>query len=534
MLRRRRSTGRGFVRAAAIGACGALGLAILIVVSRGWPADGKPAAKETAGPVARGGSIEGFVRDEKGQPIAGAGLENFDNRSNRWRRGNSDGSGHYVLDDLLESSGGYHVVIARAPGRAASCEIVKPGSKVKPTHVDFTLERGHLLHGRIMGENGKPISEAIVSMANDSWGLVEPKLSDAMGRFEMELLPARARLQISKPGYSSLLNLALRFDGTGTTTVMLEPMGVIRGRVVGAESKQPLARFRLWIDESRRPLRGAPSSRVGYLGYPGKRFDAKDGTFSIDELIGGSSVELGIAADGYWRKILPPVIARPADEAKPIEIALERVDSSTLATITGRLVDYLGRGVPHANVRLIVSASSGPGSVEKISMYNIKNGAVAATRECEQFMRTVSDSDGRFEFKNVLPGKPWLLAYWGVHVPQGSLPGVTRTQAGKSESLTVTLPQPGRIVVTIDRAKYPEAERLYTQSNNEWWQEFLFGLGPGQTRCEMEDMPPGKYVVGLQGKAVAIKGQQGTYYTFPSFGTRTIELKAGEAKNVAF
>lgn len=424
-------------------------------------------------------------------------------------------------------------MIARAPGRAASCEIVKPGPKEQPTHVDFVLERGHFLHGRIMGENGKPISEATVSVANDFWGLVDSQLSDAMGRFEMKLLPERARLRISKPGYSSLLNLALRLDGTGTTTVMLEPMGVIRGRVFDAQSKQPLAHFRLWIDESRRQLRGAHSAHAGYLGYPGQSFDSKDGTFSIDELISGSFVDLGIAADGYWRKMLPPVTARPAEEARPIEIALERLDPARLATMTGRVVNYLGRGVAGVNLRLIVSSSSDLASNEKVSMYNIKNGAVATTTECEQFLQAVSNSDGRFEFKNVLPGKRWLLAYWGPHVPQGSLLGVARTQA-KSDSLTVRLPQPGRIVVTIDRAKYPEAARLCTQLSHKWWQDSLFDLAPGQGRCEMEDMPPGKYVVGLQGKPVAVKGRQGTYYTFLSFGTRTIELKAGETKNVAF
>jgi protocatechuate 3,4-dioxygenase beta subunit len=92
----------------------------------------------------RGGSIEGFVRDEQAKPIAGATVENHSNRSDQRRKTTTDRAGHYVLDDLYDSWRGYDVVV-RAAGRAPITESVKPGTKDKPAHFDFTLEPGHFL-----------------------------------------------------------------------------------------------------------------------------------------------------------------------------------------------------------------------------------------------------------------------------------------------------------------------------------------------------------------------------------------------------
>jgi protocatechuate 3,4-dioxygenase beta subunit len=484
-------------------------------------------------PRPRGGSIEGFARDEKARPIAGATVENHGNRSDQRRKTTTDRTGHYVLDDLYESWSGYDVVI-RAPGRAPTSENVKPGTQEKPAHFDFTLEPGHFLHGRIVGENGKPIVGASVSLTQDFWQMVDSKQSDEEGRFEMDSLPASAHFQISKQGYSNLWNVPLRLDGAGATTVVLQPMGVIRGRVVDLQSKKPLDHFQLWLNFARVRQGTVQWTMNGNYSYPGKQIDSKDGTFAINDLMSGLPAEVGVAAEGHSRVILPLVIAKPADEMKPVEVALARLDSSKLAIVSGRILDHSGRGVPGANLRLIVSAIRYGENDYRFNWWQIKNNQLGGSTDCDQFLQAVSDSEGRFEFKTVLPGKHWQLAYWGVHVPEGQKRGTIATQPSKAETVTVTLPMLARMVITIDRVKYAEAAQLNAQTKGIWSQSGQVPINAGQTKFEIEDLAPGIYNVSIQGKPKPVKTPQGTYYTTSSLGNQTILLKAGETKSVQF
>jgi protocatechuate 3,4-dioxygenase beta subunit len=480
----------------------------------------------------RGGSIEGFVRDEKAKPIAGATLENHSNRSDQRRTTTTDRSGHYVLNDLYESWSGYGLVV-RAAGRAPISDTVKPGTKEKPAHFDFTLEPGHVLHGRIVGEDGKPISGASVSLVRDFWLMVESKQSDAQGRFEMDSLPPNAHFQIAKQGYSNLWNVPLRLDGAGAT-VVLQPMGVIRGRVVDSRSKQPIEHFQMWINFSRMRQGNVQWTLSGSVGYPGKQVNSKDGTFTINDLMNGFPAEVGVIAEGYSRVVLPLVVAKPADEAKPVEFKLARLDPATLGTVSGRLVDHAGRGVPGAKLKLIVTSAFYGENDYRFNWYQIKNNQLGGTTDCDQFLQAVSNSEGRFEFKNVLPGKYWQIAYWGVHVPEGQKQGTSLTRAGHAETVTISLPKLARIVVTIDRVKYAEAMQLSTQLAGRWSQSGQININGGQTKIEIEDLAPGTYTVAIQGKPTPVKTPQGTYYTTPTLSNQSILLKAGESQNVKF
>jgi protocatechuate 3,4-dioxygenase beta subunit len=480
-----------------------------------------------------GGSIEGFVRDEKARPIAGASVESFGNSSNQRRKTTTDRAGHYVLHNLYESWSGYAVVI-RAPGRAPLNEYVKPGTKDKPAHFDFTLEPGHFIHGRIVGENGKPIGGVQVSLAQDYWQTTQSKQSDAQGRFDMESLPANARFQIVKQGYSNLWNVPLRLDGAGATTVVLQPMGVIRGRVVDAKSKQPLDHFQVWLNFSNRRNGNMQWTMSGNWNYPGRQIDSKDGTFTIDNLMNGFPGEVGVIADGYARDILPLVVAVPPDEAKPVEIALSRIDPTHVATVSGRIVDHDGRGVPGASLRLILATSFNGRNDYRFNWWQIRNDQLGGSADCEQYLRAVSDSEGRFEFKSVLPGKSWELAYWGAHVPEGKQWGTTATRPDRAEKVTVKLPKLGRIAVTIDRVKYADAAQLNVQLAGSWSQTGNETINAGQSNFEIEDLAPGTYNISIQGKPTPVKTPQGTYYQSSTLGNKTIVLKAGESKSVQF
>jgi hypothetical protein len=269
----------------------------------------------------------------------------------------------------------------------------------------------------------------------------------------------------------------------------------------------------------------------GKFTYPGKQIDSKEGTFTIDDLMNGLPAEVGVAAAGYSRAILPLVIAKPADEMKPIEVALLRLNPSLLTTVSGRISDDSGRGVSGANLRLILFSGDND---RRFGWYQIKDNRLAASTDCDQFLQAVSDSEGRFEFKNVLPGKRWHLAYWGARVPEGQKRGSALTRAGGAETVTVTLPKLARIVVTIDRAKYAEATQLNTSLKGTWSDSGQLAIDAGQTKIEIGDLAPGTYTVTVLGKPAPVKSPGGTYYTSPTLANRTVLLKAGETQSVQF
>ena len=72
----------------------------------------------------------------------------------------------------------------------------------------------------------------------------------------------------------------------------------------------------------------------------------------------------------------------------------------------------------------------------------IKNGQLAEKSYCEQFLSLTTDVQGRFEFQNILPGKYLQLAYWGKGVPQGRSLAFDKTQPGKTDAVTIKLPEP--------------------------------------------------------------------------------------------
>jgi protocatechuate 3,4-dioxygenase beta subunit len=486
-------------------------------------------------PKPRGGSITGVVRDETGKPISGATIENHGNGSDEKRMATTDDQGRYALHDLLDSYAGYEITV-RAPGRAPLRQLIKPGPPGKPARLDWTLEPGHFIHGRVVAEDGKPVAGANVGLPGDLWPVAEPQRTDERGRFEMDSLPAHARFFVTKSGFTGLQEIPLRLDSTGLVTIVLEPMGIVRGRVVDADTGKPLSHFNVWLNfaRERRPS-GVQWSMNGDLTYPGRHFQSKDGTFTIKDLMHKIPVEVDVAAEGYLKTVVPLVVAATADEVKTVEVALKRLDPSKLAAFSGRILDDAGRPVGGANIRLIVSTVRPNGPDDNDFNWIItKSGDLRNKGYCDQFLQAVSDSQGQFEFKHVLPDKYWQVAYWGEHVPQGRLLSDDSTRPGRLEKLTIALPRPARIEGMIDRAKYPEAGSVTAELvARSPWNRFEARLADGQRTFDIGDLPPGEYNVYLQSKPVRSKERAGMF-TSRSVANQRVRLKPGETKAVKF
>ena len=110
-----------------------------------------------------------------------------------------------------------------------------------------------LLRGRVVLENGKPLAGVSVRSSGAFWLRQDAKQTDADGRFEIDSLPANVRFQVFKSGYSGLSGVPLRLDAAGLVTVVLQPMGLIRGRVFDAKTGKPLEQFHVWLTRADTP-----------------------------------------------------------------------------------------------------------------------------------------------------------------------------------------------------------------------------------------------------------------------------------------
>lgn len=480
--------------------------------------------------ASRGGGIEGTVKDERGRPIAGARVENPKNKTNPARKTRTDKNGHYALDDLNESPLGFRVLV-QAPGRCPVQKEVQPGPSGKPARVDFTLAPGHVLHGRVVDENGRPISGVSVETLV-AWSREPANPSDKDGRFEIDSLPANANFSISKPGYSRLWWVPLRLDSAGLVTVVLQPMGVIRGRVVDGQSGKPLEHFTVWLNKPR--TAGPSSIQAGYgreFIYPGKTFASSDGTFTISDLTNKGAAEISVAADGHRKCVKPVVVAKTLNEATPLEFALPPIDRAKLATYSGRVLDARGQPVSGTNLRLMIT-SIPPGGPDDLDFrWNVTTrGEIAGRWYCDQFLNAVSDSEGRFEFKGVLPDEHWLLAYWGPGVPQDRVVGTSKTAPGPAPSLTIKVSPSARVIVTIDRAKYPKAWQLGTLLRGSHIETTQIELHSGQTKVEIRDLMPGDYNLHIFARPALKDGA----VDIEVIATKRVQLKPGETKEVRF
>ena len=253
----------------------------------------------------RGGSVAGVVTDPEGKPIAGAKVGNYGNRSDEMRETTTDSNGRFVLHDLLKTHIGHEIVV-RARGFSPALRRVEPGPEGSPSEASVRLQRGHFLHGRVENGAGEPIKGASVWINHQSGPVqaFESVQADEQGRFHLDSLAGGNTLRISAEGYSTRENVTLPFDGDEIISVKLEPMGVLRGRVVDAATGQAITQFRVRLGfpaEFRAgDVRGTFDSR---LGEPGRTFQAEDGTFTLGGLTNRLALAVTVESDGYRARL---------------------------------------------------------------------------------------------------------------------------------------------------------------------------------------------------------------------------------------
>lgn len=340
--------------------------------------------------------------------------------------------GAFALDGLVE---GAFQLVARAPGYSDSAAVT---AEAGTTDARIVLEpRGGLevtvranggaappaqllLELRVAPEDG-PVGGALKS--------TPARLAD--GKFEWrDLEPGRFCVAALAQGFATSLSEPLVIERGAITrgvTVVLRQGGGLTGRVAAADGT-PLAGARVRINPPGSIANAMVekleiSMRQGRKVRPESRTKA-DGTFTFANLDPGAH-QVEVAAQGFARKVLEGVKVAEGQVADTGTIAVARGGS-----ITGRALDERGE---------ILSACTVTCSGKAAGYY--------------EMMRP--DSDGRFEFANLIAGEYELRivpeARPGVAGGEGALGGLlgalksvqtVAVRDGVPSKVTVALPPP--------------------------------------------------------------------------------------------
>ncbi len=397
-------------------------------------------------------SIEGTVKDQAGNPIEGASVSATsttaqvpDGNPPPERIGTTGADGRYTIAHLKP---GLKKVVARKSGLASEG---KNGINVLPGQpapvVDITLVSGFTLSGTVIDvETSAPLPGAVVqarflsglvrvaptpdelppnpdSAAEEEnedvqarrekaareaaalaglpkvempgrvphmmdpgmrTFLVETATCDEAGRFEIHgLSEARYQLTVSVRGYQTMPGLTAD-AGSRDVVVKLKRSARIRGTAVDSNSGQPVSEFVLGLSAAPHQAPLPQSGRQEFRGSSGEFefLDARPGVWFLvleaPGYAGGQSVSITI------------------QEGQGLSgIAVEAVRG---ARVHGRVLDKKNGGAAGARVSLLPGNRGAPSAADPFTEI------ISRQMKGNSRMRVMADADGRFDFRNVMPG----------------------------------------------------------------------------------------------------------------------------------
>lgn len=290
----------------------------------------------------------------------------------------------YISDNgaaitVVSDADGRWTAQVRMPGTyelAATAKGYIPGSRsqIRVTAaapvdgLDFVLEPGGtMVEGIVADTDGSPVNGArIVARIvarEDRGSPAFSALAGRDGRYSLTLAEGSYQLEAIHDEYASAWKNVTVGRDTATVDFSLRKGGVIRGRVIAHDTKEPVA-----------------DALVDSFGRIEARTEAQ-GKFTISRLDALEYV-LDARAPGYATTSGARVLVRVGEVVDGIELAM-----NPAFTIAGRVVQ---KGDPSRGVEgVMMNANIGPGGIEASAP---------------------SDADGRFEIPGAKPGEYFLIA----------------------------------------------------------------------------------------------------------------------------
>lgn len=287
----------------------------------------------------RGGQLSGFVRDVKGQPVAGARVRinniqpDDDPEYLRWVRitnpslqetfsAKTSADGRWTISDVPTT--GQIGVLLDDPAYVR----LRADTEAGTDSLTLRARAGATLHGRVMYEDGKPAAGVHVHASADSSGEAQ---SAADGSYQITSLPSGvfALMGELKGGQwvAPMLNGIAIKEGAQTQApdLVLTKGALVEGTVVDDETGKPLAGVDVRGDRTR-----------------------KDGRFQVRFVPGEVSLDLYGVPDGYLRPEHNTKLVLKKGDKKTVVIRLKKG-----LTLSGTAVDSDGKPAVGAKLKFI-------------------------------------------------------------------------------------------------------------------------------------------------------------------------------------
>jgi len=314
----------------------------------------------------RGLLIKGRVLDEQGNPIRGAKVYKGTRRDvTLFLNTLTDEEGRFSFG----AKPGVETLTASADGYAPQLKKVEVSEGME--EVEFRLSPAMEIRAKVVDANSMPVKGA--SIESVEWQGIESfkvqALTDENGRFEWKDAPAdEVYFDISKTGYVPVRRMAMK-TGQEEYLITLYPVLDVRGKVIDAETSEPVKEFELipgYIWNVAQEIRWDNSRSTKFTGGSYEQsFEGKD----------SFEYAIRIEAEGY-----KPAVSREFSgiEGK-VTYDFRLVKENRLTGIV-----YLPSGGPAPNAEVIIG---------KASMHlNFQNSADAA----KQYKVVKTGADGRF------------------------------------------------------------------------------------------------------------------------------------------
>ena len=398
-----------------------------------------PTAKIT---LKAGLTVTGKVTDEGGKPIVKALVRtNFNNET---RTAFTDKKGVYHLEGC---GAGSARIMASAKGRAPDLQETEIGPDLGP--IDFRLKPGNTIRVRILDEDGHPVPKAAIYFQQwrgrfDSFVFDNaPRQTDVDGIWEWKEAPADEVLaNISRPNGMTLSNRPL--SPRKEEYVFRVPKAlVISGKVVDAETHQPIKGFRLM-------------SGYNWMGqqvvWEQENQPAPESTYQISRSYENGANLVRVEADGYM-----PAISREikSDEGKvtiDFELSKGKTVSATILTPDGAPAAQAKVALPGPGEQVsIFGGDLRDQGGENANLPGLIFGLVRQARQGRQGLAAVhqTDKEGKFraEAKN---SNCWIVVTHATGYAE--LPGMPN-----SNPRIIKLKPWARIEGTLQVARQPKA-----------------------------------------------------------------------------
>jgi len=380
-------------------------------------------------------TVSGRVIDTNSNPVRGARLKFGHDINNKEMETQADGSGHFKFDPPYLQREQIMRITAEAETYVPRIQEFDANSLKEP--IEFVLEPGRHVSGRVIDVNGSPLEGAQLIAGyrfrsyQTDWRIV----TDKDGRFEWHSAPPdRVEIYVRKDGY-------MRVDENIVATekkyeFVLHKTLRIMGKVVDAESSKPIDKFDL---TSRILRRGGGQGEM-----PGIKH--ADGCFDIVFDSYGPEYEVEVKAIGY----APSTSRRFSPDEGTLELQIRMVRAARENIPQGTVYLPDGNVAPGAEVYVVTSGLSlrleegrriNYGGTEGVRTDSA--GRFTAVGQSEKFKLFAIHENGYAEVT-----QEQLAESSDIHLkPWGRVEGTVRTHSGPVAYVRVRLsPEPLRIL----------------------------------------------------------------------------------------